>query len=67
MKCIVLFLVLSLVVLMAEPGEGFIFHIFRGLVHAGRAIHRLIHRRRHGLAEQQELDQRAFERERAFA
>ncbi|XP_075940412.1 pteroicidin-alpha-like [Anarhichas minor] len=33
MKCIALFLVLSLVVLMAEPGEGFFHHIFGGHFH----------------------------------
>ncbi|XP_049915042.1 pteroicidin-alpha-like [Epinephelus moara] len=57
MRCITLFLVLSLVVLMAEPGEGFIFHIIKGLFHGNR----------HGMEELQDLDQRAFEREKAFA
>nr|ADE06665.1 piscidin-like peptide [Epinephelus fuscoguttatus] len=69
MRCIALFLVLSLVALMAEPGEGFIFHIIKGLVHAGKMIHGLVTRRRHrhGMEELQDLDQRAFEREKAFA
>nr|ACE78291.1 piscidin-like peptide [Epinephelus coioides] len=69
MRCIALFLVLSLVVLTAEPGEGFLFHIIKGLIHAGRMIHRFVHRRRHrhGMEELQDLDQRAFDRERAFA
>uniref|UniRef100_A0A3B4H0R0 Uncharacterized protein n=1 Tax=Pundamilia nyererei TaxID=303518 RepID=A0A3B4H0R0_9CICH len=31
MKCTILFLVLSMVVLMAEPGEGFLSHIIGGL------------------------------------
>lgn len=31
MKCIMLFLVLSMVVLMAEPGEAFVRHIVDGL------------------------------------
>nr|ADY86111.1 piscidin 2 precursor [Epinephelus coioides]AEA39756.1 piscidin-like peptide [Epinephelus coioides]AFM37317.1 piscidin-like peptide [Epinephelus coioides] len=68
MRCIALFLVLSLVVLMAEPGEGFFFHIVKGLFHAGRMIHGLVNRRRHrhGM-EELDLDQRAFEREKAFA
>ncbi|XP_078030071.1 pteroicidin-alpha-like [Epinephelus lanceolatus] len=67
MRCIILFLVLSLVVLMAEPGEGFIFHVIKGLFHAGKMIHGLVTRRRHGMEELQDLDQRAFEREKAFA
>ncbi|XP_078130494.1 pleurocidin-like peptide WF3 [Sander vitreus] len=65
MKCIALFLVLSLVVLMAEPGECIWGMLFRGAIHAGRAIHGLI-KRRHGETEEQALE-RVFERERAFA
>uniref|UniRef100_A0A3Q1CLM1 Uncharacterized protein n=1 Tax=Amphiprion ocellaris TaxID=80972 RepID=A0A3Q1CLM1_AMPOC len=32
MKLAAVFVVLSLIILMAEPGEGFIHHIFSGLV-----------------------------------
>ncbi|XP_068564584.1 pteroicidin-alpha-like [Cebidichthys violaceus] len=67
MKCITLFLVLSLVVLMAEPGECFFHHIFGGLVQLGKSIHGLIQRRRHGAMEEQQELERAFDRERAFA
>ncbi|XP_050927722.1 pteroicidin-alpha [Lates calcarifer] len=69
MKCITLFLVLSLVVLMAEPGEAFIHHLFRGIVEVGKTIGKTIHGivtggKKQDLQEQQ--DQRMFERERAF-
>ncbi|XP_031177820.1 pleurocidin-like peptide WF3 [Sander lucioperca] len=65
MKCIALFLVLSLVVLMAEPGECIWGMLFKGAIHVGRMIHGLIKRRR-GETEEQALE-RVFERERAFA
>ncbi|XP_034383392.1 moronecidin-like [Cyclopterus lumpus] len=69
MKCITLFLVLSLVVLMAEPGECFFFgHILHGLFDLGKQIHKLIHKGQDdAMAEQQKLEQRVFDRERAFA
>nr|XP_014263961.2 moronecidin [Maylandia zebra] len=59
MKCTILFLVLSMVVLMAEPGEGFISHIIGGIIHACKAIHRAIQRRRQRgeLQVEQELQQ----------
>ncbi|KAA8582832.1 hypothetical protein FQN60_015378 [Etheostoma spectabile] len=38
MKCIALFLVLSLVVLMAEPGEGFWGMLISGAIH-GLTLH----------------------------
>nr|Q8UUG0.1 RecName: Full=Moronecidin; AltName: Full=Piscidin-1; Flags: Precursor [Morone saxatilis]AAL49496.1 moronecidin precursor [Morone saxatilis]AAL57319.1 moronecidin precursor [Morone saxatilis] len=54
MKCATLFLVLSMVVLMAEPGDAFFHHIFRGIVHVGKTIHRLV---TGGKAEQDQQDQ----------
>ncbi|XP_040025576.1 pteroicidin-alpha [Gasterosteus aculeatus] len=66
MKCITVFLVLSLVVLMAEPGEGFIHHIIGGLFSVGHHIHDLIRgARQEAKMEQRELE-RTFDREQAF-
>nr|ACQ57928.1 Moronecidin precursor [Anoplopoma fimbria] len=69
MKCITLFLVLSLVVLMAEPGECFFHHhIYHGYIKLHQAIRCLVRAAHHGaMTEQQEMEQRAFDRERAFA
>uniref|UniRef100_A0A3Q0RYQ3 Piscidin-4 n=1 Tax=Amphilophus citrinellus TaxID=61819 RepID=A0A3Q0RYQ3_AMPCI len=55
MKCTVLFLVLSMVVLMAEPGDAFIHHIISGIVHGGN--------KEQQLEQQQELNERLFNRE----
>ncbi|KAM7367615.1 hypothetical protein PAMP_013901 [Pampus punctatissimus] len=66
MRFAALFLVLSLVVLMAEPSDGFIHHIFRGIFHVGKTIHGLITgRHRNRGQEQDQFDQRAFDRDRA--
>uniref|UniRef100_A0AAQ4PRP5 Uncharacterized protein n=1 Tax=Gasterosteus aculeatus aculeatus TaxID=481459 RepID=A0AAQ4PRP5_GASAC len=66
MKCITVFLVLSLVILMAEPGECFFHHIIGGLFSIGHHIHRLISgARQEAMMEQQELE-RTFDREQAF-
>ncbi|XP_061756928.1 pleurocidin-like peptide WF3 [Nerophis ophidion] len=60
MKCAAAFLVLFMVVLMAEPGECIFGLIFHGLSHAVNAIHRLIHG--HGKFEEQEqLNKRSVE------
>ncbi|KAF1376874.1 hypothetical protein PFLUV_G00216010 [Perca fluviatilis] len=66
MKFITLFLVLSLVVLMAEPGECIWGMLLNGALHVGKAIHGLL-TKAPTAAEQQELDQLVFDRERAFA
>ncbi|CAN9507523.1 unnamed protein product [Ophioblennius macclurei] len=60
MKSTVLFLVLSMVVLMAQPGECIFGLIVRGLVHAGKAIHGLIHGA-NDKVEVVELDKRSVE------
>uniref|UniRef100_A0A3B5QG71 Uncharacterized protein n=1 Tax=Xiphophorus maculatus TaxID=8083 RepID=A0A3B5QG71_XIPMA len=62
MKCTVVFLVLSMVVMMAQPGEG-IFGLLSGVVsgigHAIHGISRLVKNRRRGVDQdvQQEVDQ----------
>ncbi|KAL6096137.1 uncharacterized protein ACO6RY_09903 [Pungitius sinensis] len=66
MKCITVFLVLSLVVLMAEPGECFIHHLVNGLFSVGENIHRLISGGlKEMMMEQRELE-RSYKREQAF-
>uniref|UniRef100_A0A7N6ALK6 Piscidin-2 n=1 Tax=Anabas testudineus TaxID=64144 RepID=A0A7N6ALK6_ANATE len=56
MKCIVAFLVLSMVVIMAEPGECFIDTLLHGIVHSfGKAIHGLLSG--HGKEQQDQQDQ----------
>uniref|UniRef100_A0A3B3I0B7 Uncharacterized protein n=1 Tax=Oryzias latipes TaxID=8090 RepID=A0A3B3I0B7_ORYLA len=40
MKCTAIFLVLSMVVLMAQPAEGFLGLIIQGVIHGVKAIHR---------------------------
>ncbi|KAF1376872.1 hypothetical protein PFLUV_G00215990 [Perca fluviatilis] len=62
MKCIALFLVLSLVVLMAEPGECIWGTPIKRAVRGLRDLHGAVKRRN----EDQALE-RVFERERAFA
>nr|AMB38762.1 piscidin-1 [Oplegnathus fasciatus]BAM99884.1 piscidin [Oplegnathus fasciatus] len=54
MKCIVIFLVLSMVVLMAEPGEGFLGMLLHGV---GHAIHGLIHGKQNVEEQQQQQEQ----------
>uniref|UniRef100_A0A3B3CP40 Dicentracin-like n=2 Tax=Oryzias melastigma TaxID=30732 RepID=A0A3B3CP40_ORYME len=72
MKCTTIFLVLSMVVLMAQPGEGFFGWLIKGLGHGISAIHKAVNgnskdledllEQQQQLAEQQEqLDKRAFE------
>uniref|UniRef100_A0A3Q3N4Y3 Uncharacterized protein n=1 Tax=Mastacembelus armatus TaxID=205130 RepID=A0A3Q3N4Y3_9TELE len=43
MKFTIIFLVLSMVVLMAEPGECILGMLFHGALHVGKLIHGLIH------------------------
>ncbi|XP_074540871.1 pleurocidin-like peptide WF3 [Halichoeres trimaculatus] len=61
MKFTVLFLVLSMVVLMADPGECIFGHLVSGLFDVGHHIHRMIHG--HGVEQQQEQqDQQLYRR-----
>uniref|UniRef100_A0A3Q0S623 Piscidin-4 n=1 Tax=Amphilophus citrinellus TaxID=61819 RepID=A0A3Q0S623_AMPCI len=55
MKCRVLFLVLSMVVLVAEPGDAFFHYIINVIVHGGNEEQQL--------EQQQELNERLFNRE----
>ncbi|XP_070781423.1 pleurocidin-like peptide WF3 [Enoplosus armatus] len=56
MKCIVVFLVLSMVVLMAEPGECFIGGLIHGAI---SGIHSLIHGVDKVAEQQEQLDKRS--------
>ncbi|XP_061563354.1 pteroicidin-alpha-like [Cololabis saira] len=58
MKCTVVFLVLSMVVLMAEPGEGFIGAVLSAVPHIFHGIKSLFHGK-DKLAEK--LDQQQLE------
>ncbi|KAM9355199.1 pleurocidin-like peptide WF3 [Pholidichthys leucotaenia] len=68
MKCITLFLVLSMVVLMAEPGEAFFGALIKLAGHGARMIHELVQSRhnKHGeqLDQQEQLNQRLFQQNR---
>ncbi|CAG5928404.1 unnamed protein product [Menidia menidia] len=65
MKCTLALLVLSMVVMMAEPGEGF----FGLITHAIKGIHKLIHGKQQLADEQvaqeqqqlEQLDKRSFQ------
>uniref|UniRef100_A0A3Q2DH99 Uncharacterized protein n=1 Tax=Cyprinodon variegatus TaxID=28743 RepID=A0A3Q2DH99_CYPVA len=63
MKCAWMFLVLSMVVMMAQPGEGFFGLLIHGITHAVHGIKKLIDGKEN-LAEQQaeeQLFKRLFE------
>ncbi|KAF6723174.1 Dicentracin, partial [Oryzias melastigma] len=66
MKCITMFLVLSMVVMMAQPAEGFWGLIVQRLKHGVHFAHKILNGKdveqlAEQLAEQQQLDKRDFE------
>ncbi|XP_043962111.1 dicentracin-like [Gambusia affinis] len=66
MKCTTLFLVLSMVVLMAQPGECIFGWIIKGVSHVVGHIHRAIHGKgkvAEEQADQQQLDQDQLDRQ----
>uniref|UniRef100_A0A3P9PTR8 Uncharacterized protein n=1 Tax=Poecilia reticulata TaxID=8081 RepID=A0A3P9PTR8_POERE len=64
MKCTTLFLVLSMVVLMAQPGDCIFGWIMNGIHHAVKGIHSLIHgKAAEEQADQQQLDQDQLNRQ----
>ncbi|KAK5903230.1 hypothetical protein CgunFtcFv8_007028 [Champsocephalus gunnari] len=79
MKCTTVFLVLSMVVLMAEPGDAFFGHLYRGIVSVVKHVHGLLsgetprqqevmkEAMREAMKVQEAMDQQAYDRERALA
>ncbi|KAJ4923221.1 hypothetical protein JOQ06_027628 [Pogonophryne albipinna] len=79
MKCTTVFLVLSMVVLMAEPGDAFFSQLYRGIISVGKHIHGLLsgetprqqevmkEAMREAMKVQEAMDQQAFDQEQALA
>ncbi|XP_037837467.1 dicentracin-like [Kryptolebias marmoratus] len=61
MKCTVVFLVLSMVVLMAQPSEGFFGLLFHGIKAAVHGITHLVRRRGRGKFAENQLDQQQLD------
>ncbi|KAI9547246.1 hypothetical protein NQZ68_018465 [Dissostichus eleginoides] len=67
MKCAMMFLVLTLVVLMAEPGEGFFHHIHQA-IKAFKRLHGIFSGEElEAMRAQEAMEQRALQRENDFA
>ncbi|KAK2889968.1 pleurocidin-like peptide WF3 [Channa argus] len=61
MKLTVAFLVLSMVVIMAEPGECILGMLFHGALHVGKLIHGLIQQHGQNEDQQEQLDTRSID------
>uniref|UniRef100_A0A3B3V2X4 Piscidin-3 n=2 Tax=Poecilia TaxID=8080 RepID=A0A3B3V2X4_9TELE len=64
MKCTSMFLVLAMVVLMAQPGEGIIGLLIHGIVQAVHGIKKLVNGKENlaeEQADQQQLDKHLFQ------